>query len=62
MKSGLLAIRHRDLGPQLLSALPTTIANMEGNNLTGFGVHGNPDPVLVGSLPYEAPHLVGFGF
>jgi hypothetical protein len=28
----------------------------------GLGVHGNPDPLLVGSLPYEAPHLVGLGF
>jgi hypothetical protein len=35
---------------------------MEGNNLTGLGVHGHPDPWLVGSLAYEAPHLVGFSF
>jgi hypothetical protein len=62
MKPGLLAIRHRDIGPQLFSALPTAIPHVEGNNLTGLGVHGNPDPLLVGSLPYEAPHLVGFGF
>jgi hypothetical protein len=62
VKPGLLAIRHRDLSPQLLSALPTTIPDVEGNNLAGFGVHGNPDPLPVGSLPYETPHLVGFGF
>jgi hypothetical protein len=60
VKPGLLAIRQRDLSPRLLSALPTTIPDVEGNNLAGFGVHGNPDPWLVGSLPYGAPHLVGF--
>jgi hypothetical protein len=62
MKPGLLAIRPRDIGPPLLSALPTAIPHVEGNHLTGFGVHGHPDPWLVGSLPYEAPPLVGFGF
>jgi hypothetical protein len=62
VKPGLLAIRPRDLGPQRLSAVPTTISNVEGDNLTGVGVHGNPDPLPVGSLPYEASHLVGFGF
>ena len=62
VKPGLLAIRYRDLGSQCLSAFPTTIPHVEGDHLTSFGVHGNPDPLLVGSLPYEAPHLVGFGF
>jgi hypothetical protein len=60
VKPGLLAIHHRDLSLQRLSALPPTIPHVEGNNLAGFGVHGNPDPWLVGSLPYGAPHLVGF--
>jgi hypothetical protein len=60
VKPGLLAIRHRDLSPQLLSALPPTIPHVEGYNLMGFGVHGHPDPWLVGSLLYGAPHLIGF--
>ena len=62
MKPGLLAIRCRDLGPQRLSTFPTAIPRVEGNHLTGLGIHGDPDPLLVGSLSYEAPHLVGFGF
>jgi hypothetical protein len=62
VKPGLLAIGHRDMGPQRLSAFPTTIPHVEGNNLTGLGIHGHLDPWLVGSLPYEAPHLVGFSF
>jgi hypothetical protein len=59
---GLLAIRHRAIGPSLVSALPTTLPNMEGNNLTGWGVHGHPEPWRVGSLPDAAPHLVGCSF
>jgi hypothetical protein len=35
---------------------------VEGNHLTGLGIHGNPAPLLVGSLLYEAPHLIGFSF
>jgi hypothetical protein len=62
VKPGLLAIGHRDISPQRLSAFPTTIPNVEGNNLMGLGIHGHPDPWLVGSPLYEAPHLVGFSF
>jgi len=35
---------------------------MEGHNLTGWGVHGHPEPWRVGSLPDAAPHLVGCSF
>jgi hypothetical protein len=35
---------------------------MKGNNLAGDRIHRNPDPLLVGLLLDEAPHLIGFRF
>ena len=35
---------------------------MEGDDLTRLGIHRDPDPLLVGFLLYEAPHLIGFRF
>lgn len=57
---GLLSIPSRKVGPELCSASLAAGTNMESDNLTGGGVHGNPDPVPVRPLPDEAPELVHF--
>lgn len=53
---------HRNLRPQLLGTLAATIADVKRNDLTGFGVHRQPYPLLVRLLLHEASHLVGFDF
>jgi len=62
MERRLFTVHHRHLGPERLAALPTPIPHVEGNDLTRFGVHRDPNPLLVGFLLHEAPHLVGFRF
>jgi hypothetical protein len=32
------------------------------NDLARLGIHGDPDPLLVGLLLHEAPHLIRFRF
>ena len=58
VEPGLLLIHGRNHLPQHLSALATTVANVEGKDLTGGAVHRNPDPVAVRLLPHTAPELV----
>jgi hypothetical protein len=58
VKCGLLTIRRRDVGPQLCCALTAPIANMEGNDLARYGVHCQPEPLLVRLLLDKAAHLV----
>src|SRR4051794_23894331 len=53
-----LLIRGWNLRPQNLRALATTITDMEGSDLAGIGIHGNPDPVTVRLLTHEAPELI----
>jgi hypothetical protein len=38
----------------------TATPHVEHNDLTRLLVHGAPDPLLVGLLLHETPHLVGF--
>jgi hypothetical protein len=35
---------------------------MEGNDLPGRGIHGDPHPVPIRLLAHEAPQLVELGF
>jgi hypothetical protein len=35
---------------------------VKGNYLTARGVHGEPNPLLVGLLLHKATHFVGFHF
>src|SRR5437870_9659178 len=58
----LLLIRLRYVGPQLFSTLPTSVPDVEGDDLARLGIHRDPDPLLVGFLLYEAPHRIGFRF
>ena len=38
----------------------TAIANVEGKDLPRLLVHREPNPLLIGFLLHETPHLVGF--
>ena len=38
-------LHHRNIGPELLTALATPIPAMKRNDLAGRGIHGNPDPL-----------------
>jgi hypothetical protein len=60
MKRGMLAICSRNLGPQSLGTLAAAITYMEGNHLTCLGLHGDPDPLLVGLLVDEAGYFIRF--
>jgi hypothetical protein len=60
MKPGLLARRYRDIGPECFGTVATPIADMKRHDLACLRVHSDPDPWLVGSLPHNAPKLVGF--
>jgi hypothetical protein len=60
VKRGVLTVRVRDLGPQVLGTLVAAIADVKGNDLTGLGIHGDPDPLFVGLLLHKAGHFIGF--
>ncbi len=49
-------------GPQFFGSRAPPIPHMKRNDLAGCGIHGDPDPVLVGLLLHKTPHLVGCGF
>jgi hypothetical protein len=61
MERGLFTVHQWDIGPQLFGTAVTAIANMKRNELAGFGVHGDPNPLLRAFL-HKAPHLIGFCF
>jgi len=48
--------------PEFLATRAAPIPHMKGNNLASDRIHRNPDPLLVGLLLDEAPHLIGFRF
>jgi hypothetical protein len=60
VKRGVLPVRQWNLGPQALGTLSTPIPHLKGNHLACVGVHGNPDPLLVGFLLYKAGHFIRF--
>ena len=62
MECGLLTVHQGDLGPQLFGTVTTAIPHVKRNDLTCFGVHGDPDPLFIGLLLHKAPHFIGFGF
>ncbi len=61
VKYGVLLVDLRDFDPERFGTLPTAITDVKRNDLTALGVHGQPDPLLVGLLLHKAPHFVGFG-
>jgi hypothetical protein len=46
--------------PQLFRTVVTAIPHVERDDLTRPLVHGDPNPLLVGLLLHEAPHLICF--
>ena len=60
VKDGVLLIDRGALAPQGFGTLAATMAHVKRHNLTRCGVHGQPDPLLVGLLLHKAPHCVGF--
>jgi len=59
---GLLVIRDGNLSPHGLGALATAIADVNGDDWTTQGIHGNPGPLPIRLLPDTAPELVHLGF
>jgi hypothetical protein len=66
---GLIAIRkarhlrtvcHGNLRPELFGTFPTTIPDVTRNSLARLGIHGHPEPLLVGLLSHQAAHVIGF--
>src|SRR5262249_53995606 len=55
-------VYRRNIAPECLTAFPTPIPHVEGNDLTRCSVHRNPNPLLVGFLLHKAPHFIGFRF
>lgn len=51
---------RRNLRPELLSAIPAAIPNVEGQDLARLLNHGAPDPTRVRFLLYEAAELIRF--
>ena len=62
MERRLVPVDRRNMRPELLATRAAPIPHMKGNNLAGGRIHSNPDPLLVGLLLHEAPHLIGFRF
>jgi hypothetical protein len=62
VKRRMLAVCMRNLRPQALGTLTATIPHMKGHHLASCGVHGDPDPLLVGLLLHTAGHLIRFHF
>jgi hypothetical protein len=60
VKYSVFSIDLRDLASQGFGTLAAAIPHVKRNNLTCCGVHGQPDPLLIGLLLYKAPHFVGF--
>src|SRR5258706_8558655 len=59
MESRLFAILPWDAVPELSCALARAVADVEGDDLSGFNVNRNPDPLLVLFALDEAPHFIG---
>jgi len=57
----LLTIHRGEVCPQLFRTVVTAISHVERDDLTCLLVHGDPDPLFVGPLLHEAPHLMGVG-
>jgi hypothetical protein len=62
VERGLFLVHQWNLHPQLLGTVTTPITHVKRHHLAGGGVHGDPDPRLVGPLLHATPHLIGFGF
>src|SRR5262245_3128757 len=58
VEHGVFLIHERNLLPQGCSTLTATVADVEGDDLPGGGVHRNPYPLSVRLRPDKAPELV----
>ena len=56
----MVTVRLRHLRPQVLGTRVAAIAHVEGNDLAALGIHGDPDPLLVGLLLHKARHFIRF--
>src|SRR5262245_31859940 len=52
----MLTVCVRNHSPQLLETLTTAVTHMERNNLACFGIHRQPNPLLVLLGLHEAGH------
>src|SRR5918999_1009841 len=55
-----LSVRFRNLCPQSLGTLAAAITHVQGNHLARYGIHGDPNPLLVGLLLDKAGHFIRF--
>jgi len=53
VKRGVLTVRLRDLGPEVLGTFVAAVTHVKGNDLAGRGIHGDPYPLLVGFLLHK---------
>jgi hypothetical protein len=60
VKRGVLTVRFRNLRPQSLGTLAAAITHVKGNYLASCGIHGEPNPLLVGLLLDKAGHFIRF--
>ena len=60
VKHCLFTIAQRTI--RVLATLAAAISDMKRNDLAGDRIHGDPDPLFLGFLLYQAPHLIGFRF
>lgn len=58
VKGGPLAVSRRDALPQLARRLAAAVAHEEDQHLMALFVEGQPEPLLVGTTPDKAPHLI----
>src|SRR2546425_5704036 len=61
-KRGVLAVAAWNPSPELACTLPAAVANIEGDDLFGLRINGDPDPLLVRFAADETPHFIGFRF
>ena len=60
VKCGVVTVRLRNLRPQLLGTRVAAIAHVEGDDLAGLGIHGDPHPLLIGFRLHKTGQFIGF--
>jgi hypothetical protein len=60
VKRGVLTVGLRNLGPQVLGTRVAAIAHVQGHDLAGLGIHGDPHPLLVRFLLHKAGQFIAF--
>lgn len=57
---GVLTIGPWTLGPQARGPLAAAITHVNCDDWAGLGLHGDPDPLLIGFLRHKARHFMRF--